>query len=62
MRRAWLLLAGLAVAPLSVLAQIVSTSTRNSQNPSGFDINAPFKLPYAVRSVRFEPGKAFLEF
>jgi hypothetical protein len=48
--------------PLSVLAQIVSASTRNSQNPSGFDINAPFKLPYAVRSVRFEPGKAFVEF
>jgi hypothetical protein len=48
--------------PLSMLAQIVSASTRNSQNPSGFDINAPFKLPYAVRSVRFEPGKAFVEF
>ncbi len=48
--------------PLTVLAQIVSASTRSSANPSGFDISAPFKLPYAVRSVRFEPGKAFVEF
>jgi hypothetical protein len=48
--------------PVSMLAQIVSASTRSSQNPSGFDINAPFKLPYAVRSVRFKPGKAFVEF
>ncbi len=48
--------------PLTMLAQIVTASTRNSQNPSGFDINAPFKLPYAVKSVRFEPGKAFVEF
>ena len=48
--------------PLTVLSQIVSSSTRTSTNPGGFDINAPFKLPYAVRSVRFEPGKAFVEF
>lgn len=48
--------------PISVLAQLVSASTRSSTNPGGFDINAPFQLPYAVRSVRFEPGKAFVEF
>jgi hypothetical protein len=48
--------------PRSVLAQIVSASTRTSENPAGFDINAPFKLPYDVRSVRFEPGKALVEF
>ncbi len=48
--------------PITMLAQIVSASTRSSTNPGGFDINAPFKLPYAVRSVRFEPGKAFVEF
>ncbi len=48
--------------PLAMLAQIVSASTRSSANPAGFDITAPFKLPYAVRSVRFEPGKAFVEF
>src|SRR5262245_36432245 len=54
-------LSGMSV-PLSMLAQIVSASTRNTENPAGFDINAPFKLPYAVRSVRFEPGKAIVEF
>jgi hypothetical protein len=48
--------------PLSVLAQIVSASTRSSADPGGFDIQAPFKLPYAVRRIRFEPGKAFVEF
>jgi hypothetical protein len=48
--------------PRSMLAQIVSASTRTSENPAGFDINAPFRLPYEVRSVRFEPGKAVVEF
>jgi hypothetical protein len=48
--------------PRSMLAQIVSASTRTSENPAGFDINAPFRLPYDVRSVRFEPGKAVVEF
>jgi hypothetical protein len=48
--------------PLSVLAQILAASTRTATNPQGFDMRAPFKLPYAMRSVRFEPGRAVVEF
>jgi len=48
--------------PLSVLAQILAASTRTPANPQGFDLRAPFKLPYAIRSVRFEPGRAVVEF
>ena len=48
--------------PLSMLAQILAASTRTPANPQGFDLRAPFKLPYAIRSVRFEPGRAVVEF
>jgi len=48
--------------PLSVLAQILTASTKTAANPQGFDMRAPFKLPYAVRNVRFEPGRALVEF
>jgi hypothetical protein len=48
--------------PLSVLERLVANSTRNAQNPQGFDINAPFRFPYQVRRVRIEPGRALLDF
>ena len=48
--------------PLSLLERIVTSSTRNAQNPEGFDINAPFRFPYTLRRVRLEPGRALLEF
>jgi hypothetical protein len=48
--------------PITMLEQIVLSSTRTSAHPEGVDIHAPFRLPYSVRSVRLEPGKAFLEF
>jgi hypothetical protein len=48
--------------PLSVLERLVASSTRNAQNPQGFDINAPFRFPYQVRRVRIEPGRALLDF
>jgi hypothetical protein len=48
--------------PLSFLERIVTSSTRNAQNPEGFDINAPFRFPYTLRRVRLEPGRALLEF
>ena len=31
---------------------LVATSTRNERNPEGFDIHAPFRLPYSVKRVR----------
>jgi hypothetical protein len=48
--------------PISVVEQMVVSSTRNNRYPDGFDIHAPFRLPYSVSRVRIEPGKATLEF
>ncbi len=54
-------LSGISV-PITLVAQLVSTSTRGPSLPQGFDINAPFRLPYAMKRVRFEPGKAVVDF
>jgi hypothetical protein len=48
--------------PISVVEQMVASSTRNEKHPDGFDIHAPFRLPYSVNRVKIEPGKATLEF
>jgi hypothetical protein len=48
--------------PSTMLQQMVATSTKSSRYPEGVDIQAPFKLPYAVKRVRFEPPEAVLEF
>jgi hypothetical protein len=53
--------AGISLPP-SLIAQIVSQSTKNPQRPQGFDILAPFPLPYRARRVRIEPGRALVEF
>ncbi len=53
--------AGISLPP-SLVAQIVSQSTKNAQRPQGFDILAPFPLPYTARRVRLEPGRALVEF
>jgi hypothetical protein len=48
--------------PISVVEQMVASSTKSEKRPDGFDIHAPFRLPYSVDRVRIEPGKATLEF
>ncbi len=48
--------------PVSFLAQIISSATRTPENPLGFDIQSPFRLPYALKRVRLQPGQAVLEF
>jgi hypothetical protein len=48
--------------PVSLLQQVVLSATRNKANPGGFDLSAPFRLPYSVRQVRLEPGRAWLDF
>ncbi|HWW93781.1 MAG TPA: hypothetical protein VN375_10475 [Vicinamibacteria bacterium] len=48
--------------PVSFLAQIISSATRTPENPQGFDIQSPFRLPYALKRVRLQPGQAVLEF
>jgi len=48
--------------PISLLEQMVASATKKPDNPEGFDISAPFRLPYSVRRVRLETGRALLEF
>ena len=48
--------------PATLVSQLVSSSTRNAANPQGFDIGAPFRLPYAMKRIRFEPGRAVVDF
>src|SRR5262249_28148529 len=48
--------------PISVLEQMVQSATKGEKYPEGFDIHAPFRLPYSVNRVKVEPGKAVLEF
>ena len=48
--------------PVSLLHQIVSSTTKSDEHPAGFDIRAPFPLPYSVRQVRVQPGRAYLDF
>jgi hypothetical protein len=48
--------------PVSLLEQLVASLTRTPEQPQGFDIRASFRLPYAVKRVRLEPGRALLDF
>jgi hypothetical protein len=48
--------------PVSVLEQLVLSATKTEENPEGFDITAPFRLPYSVNRLRLEPGRALLDF
>jgi hypothetical protein len=48
--------------PVSLVQQIVQSSTRTRENPAGFDLQAPFRLPFAVKQVRLGAGKAWLDY
>lgn len=48
--------------PVSLLEQLVASFTRTPEQPQGFDIRTPFRLPYAMRRVRLQPGRALLDF
>jgi hypothetical protein len=48
--------------PVSVVEQMIASSTKSEKHPEGYDLRAPFRLPYSVNRVRVEPGKAVLEF
>jgi hypothetical protein len=55
------LVGGISLPP-SLVAQIVAQSTRSEKRPEGFDILAPFPLPYTARRLRLEPGRALVDF
>lgn len=48
--------------PVAVVEQVITRSTRNAENPDGVDVHAPFRLPYAIKRVRLQPGRALVEF
>jgi len=48
--------------PITLLEQLVASSSRTAENPQGFDIRSPFRLPYALKRVRLEAGRVVLEF
>src|SRR5690242_11040412 len=47
--------------PVTVIEQLVVWATTSAESPQGFDIHSPFRLPYALRRVRLEPGRALLD-
>ncbi len=54
-------LGGVSLPP-AMIAQMVSLSTRSAAQPAGFDVLAPFALPWTARGVRLEPGRALVDF
>jgi hypothetical protein len=48
--------------PIALVEQAVARSTRTAERPDGFDLHAPFRLPYGIRRVRLQPGRAVLEY
>jgi hypothetical protein len=48
--------------PMNLLEQLVASATRSPDYPEGFDIRSPFRLPYSLKRIRLEPGRALLEF
>jgi hypothetical protein len=48
--------------PIAALEQMVAAATRSPRYPNGWDMRAPFRLPYAARRIRLEPGRVFLDF
>ena len=48
--------------PVSLIEQLVLRATHTPENPQGFDIHAPFRLPYAAKRLRVQKGQARLEF
>lgn len=46
----------------SVVGDIVARATTDSSRPSGFDIHAPFRLPYSARRIRPQHALATIEY
>jgi hypothetical protein len=53
---------GALPVPASALEQLVAAATRSKDNPGGVDILSPFRLPYTMKRVRLQLGRAFLDF
>ena len=47
--------------PTTVIEWLAAWATKSAEHPQGFDITSPFRLPYALKRVRLEPGRALLD-
>jgi hypothetical protein len=54
-------IASLPVPP-SLLARLVASTTRSEDDPDGFDIDSPFRLPWSVKRLRVEAARVLLEY
>jgi hypothetical protein len=48
--------------PVSVVEQLIGSATKSTESPQGFDIHSPFRLPYDLKRIRLQPGRALLEY
>lgn len=46
----------------SMLGEIVARATVDAARPNGFDIRAPFRLPYAAKRIRPQQAQATVEY
>ncbi len=53
---------GPMVLPPALVQQIIASATRTAQQPDGFDIRLPFRLPYGLKRVKVELGRLLLDF
>lgn len=54
-------LGGVSLPP-ALVAQLVASSTKTAARPQGFDLQTPFPLPWRARQIRFEGGRALVDF
>jgi hypothetical protein len=47
--------------PVTVMERLAAWVTTSADHPQGVDIHSPFRLPYALKRVRLEPGRALLD-
>ena len=47
--------------PISVLEQIITSSTKSEANPNGVNIHEPFRLPYSITRIRLVVARASLD-
>lgn len=52
---------GPVLLPPNVVGQIVASSTKSERLPKGVDLNAPFRLPYGVKSIRLEVYRSVVQ-
>jgi hypothetical protein len=48
--------------PVTMVEQLIASATKNEKTPEGFDIRSPFRLPYDLKRIRLQPGRAVLEY